>query len=254
MKFTVAKEHRDFFRKHFRIEFNNLLSAEQCHQLMAERLVVLSERLNVSKANFKTTSASSQFMAGFDLWRGNAILKKIILQKSLAEICAELLEVRTLRMGYDQLIPALPNVAVSAPDDPYCNWLSQTLPLQDISSIQGIMAGLIVCIKAPEPVNEPVNPETTSEALEAEVIIPPIVTPSLFSTTLGNGVYFSPETPLDFSDFVARSGYTYLLITYTKGISVYCKKDSDPHTNAFRQLGYNFGDRLSDRYHPLIVF
>lgn len=253
MKFTVAKEHRDFYRKHFRIEFNNLLSAELCHQLMAERLVVLSERLKVSKANFKTTSASSQFMAGFDLWRGNATLKRIILQKSLAEISAELLEVRALRMGYDQLIPALPRIAVSTSDDPYCIWLSQILPLQDISSIQGIMAGLIICIKAPIQ-NDSTELETIPEVLEAEAIKSPIAIPSLFSTALGNGVYFSPETPLDFSDLAARQGYTYLLITYTKGISVYCKKDNDPHTNAFRQLGYNFGDRLSDRYHPLIVF
>jgi len=253
MKFTVAKEHRDFFRKHFRIEFSNLFSVEQCEQLMAERLVILSERLNVSKANFNATSVSSQFMAGFDLWRGNAILKKLILQKSLAEVAAELLEVRALRMGYDQLIPDLSATAISAPDDPYRNWLLQTSSLQDISSIQGIMTGLIICLKAPQLEDEPI--ETASTDLEAKTVTPPIVvTPSLFSTTPGNGVYFSPDAPLDFNDLAARQGYTYLLIVYTKATSVYCKRENDPHTNEFRQLGYNFGDRLSDRYHPLIIF
>ncbi|MBA3817152.1 MAG: hypothetical protein H0X29_11680 [Parachlamydiaceae bacterium] len=252
MKFAVAKEHRDFFNKYFRIEFNKLFSAEQCHQLMAERLVILSERLKVSKANFKTTSVNSNFMAGFDLWRGNGALKKIILQKSLAEIAADLLEVRALRIGYDQLIPSLPKIAIFEPNDAYNNWLSQTSTLHERSSIQGLMAGLIICIKA--PVAE-VEQEHASDPATAEIIIKPLIeAPSFFSTTLGNGVYFSPETPLDFSDLASRRGYTYLLIAYSKGTSVYCKKDSDVHTNAFRPLGYNFGDRLNDRFHPLIIF
>lgn len=257
MKFTVAKEHRDFFRKHFRIEFSNLLTVEQCQQLMAERLVVLSERLKVSKANFKTTSPSNQFMAGFDLWRGNVALKKLILQKSLAEVAAELLEVRALRIGYDQLIPKLPTIGVSANDDPYRNWLSQTSTLQDISSIQGLMAGLIICLKAPQIAEIPI--ETLTTDLELDQAPPPLVptailAPSYFSTTVGNGVYFSPDAPLDFIDLQSRPGYSYLLIAYTKATSVYYKKENDPHTNEFRQLGYNFGDRLSDRYHPLIIF
>lgn len=251
MKFAVAKEHRDFFHKNFRIEFNHLFSIEQCNQLMIERSMILSERLNVSKTKLKHVSANDQFMAGFDLWRGNASLKKIILQKKLAEIAAELLEARALRIGYDQLIPPLSAAALLTPDDPYRTWLSKKLTLQEISSIQGLMAGLIICIQAPQVMDDTVNSETISKT---KAVGSQIAIPSLFTTSLGNGVYFSPNVPLDFSDLAARKDYTYLLITYTKGTSVYYKNDNDPHTNFFRELGYNFGDRLSDRYHTLVVF
>lgn len=245
MKFAVAKEHRDFFHKHFRIEFNHLFSIEQCNQLMIERSMVLSGRLNVSKTKLKHVSANDQFMAGFDLWRGNATLKKIILQKKLAEIAAELLEVKALRIGYDQLIPFLSATNLLTPDDSYRTWLSKTLTLQEISSVQGLMAGLIICIQAPQVMDDTVNSETISKTMAIA---------SLFTTSLGNGVYFSPSVPLDFSDLAARKDYTYLMITYTKGTSVYYKNDNDPHTNFFREFSYNFGDRLSDRYHPLVVF
>ena len=183
-------------------------------------------------------------MAGFDLWRANPLLKKVILQKNLAQISADLLEARSLRIGYDQLIPSLPSTTAAIQDDPYQMWLGQTSSLQEICSIQGVVSGLILCIKAPQDALSIAESEIKT-ATEA---------PSLFSTTLGNGVYFTADSPLDFSDLAARSGYAYLLITYAKNTSVYCKKENDPHTNAFRQLGYNFGDRLSDRHHPLIIF
>lgn len=250
MKFAVAKEHRDFFNKNFRIEFNNLFSKEQCDSFLIERMSVVSTRLNISKANFKTVSAGDQFMAGFDLWRGNNLLKKIIFQKNLAEAAADLLEVRSLRIGYDQLIPSFSS-SISVKEDTYSYWLSQTTTLQDISSIQGIILGLMICIQAPDLTDNPaVSIDKQNTLLESNTINPL----NFFPTSPGNGMYFSPDLPLDLNSLKTQQGYTYLLITYAKGTSVYCKKESDPHTNSFRHLGYSFGDRLSDRYHPLIVF
>lgn len=234
MKFAVAKEHRDFFRKHNRIEFEGLLPVEQRDKLLGAKATIISERL-AAAGKAKTLPVDAVFKVGYDLWRGNADAKKIILQKSFAEIASELIELKPLRIAYDQLLPPLSSPSLAGSED-YREWLSSASTLNEISSVQGILCGLMLCLSQPQ---------------DAAVAAPSEV-PSIFATKAGNGVFFSPDAPLNFNELVNRQGYTYLMVVYTKSVSVYLKIDSDPHTNEFRRLGYNFGDRLSDRFHPLV--
>lgn len=236
MKFAVAKEHRDFFRKHHRIEFDGLLSKEQCQKLLDAKNAIVSERLHTSSANLKLMLGDDLLMAGYDLWRGNAAAKRIILQKPFAEIASELIELKPLRIGYDQFIPSFSSLG-SIISNRYRDWLFQATTLEEMSAMQGVLCGLMLCLS--EPKKE--NVETPAEK-----------TPGLFSTKAGNGIFFAPQLPLDFKELSKLQGFTYLMVVYVKGVSVYVKMEADPHTNEFRQLGYNFGDRLSDRHHPLV--
>lgn len=261
MKFAVAKEHRDFFRKHFCIEFEGLLLEEQCRKLVEEKNRILLERLHFPKIMLPALSPEDKFMAGYDLWRGSAAAKKIILQRPLAEIGSELVEQKPLRIGYDQLIPSYVPMKAEGSENLYGTWLSEATTLQEISSIQGVVCGLMLCISQPQDVpleNQDAPLENQDAPLENQDAPLEIVEDlgranSLFSSKVGSGVYFTPECPLHFTEISKRVGYSYLMVVYARNVSVYTKVDADPHSKAFRDLGYNFGDRLSDRYHLIVL-
>jgi len=107
------------------------------------------------------------------------------------------------------------------------------MTLEDMSCIQGVLCGAIFCLSQP----------AEQEELPAS---------TLFSTKVGNGVYFSPQMQIPFNELIDREGYTYLMVVYTKASAVYYFQEKDPHVHDFKHWGYNFGDRLSDRLNPLV--
>lgn len=65
----------------------------------------------------------------------------------------------------------------------------------------------------------------------------------------GNAIYFGPEfVP------VLPEGYggKMMMVGYAHEISLYIHQDKDPNLHSLRKLGYNFGDRLNDKLHPVI--
>lgn len=236
MHFSVIGEHRDFFRKQHWIECEGLLTQKQLSTFQKGVETVIHERLKDSP---KQSTPEKIFEAGHDLWRGLPALKKLILQKELGEIASELIEHKPLRFGYDQLFPTI-STSVPYPTS-FRNFLSTTPTLQEMSAIQGVLSGAIICVKAPEKIltDEKENP------LEGS-------TTSFFPKEPGNVIFFSPEVPISFNALKEKSGGLYLLLVYVKSNAVYFRQDKDPHVNAFRQLGYNFGDKLLDRLNPLV--
>ena len=81
MRIATNLEHRDFFSKNHFIEFEKLISAEDCAFLLAKT----PER---------------------DLWRKNPQIKKITLSSKFAEIAASLAKKNSLRLAYDERLPA----------------------------------------------------------------------------------------------------------------------------------------------------
>ena len=153
------------------------------------------------------------------------------MSKNLAEAASELIEHKPLRFGYDQLLP-MSNEAVAG-KNAYAALLSKTATLQDISCIQGVLCGLILCLKAAQQ-----PPESASS--------------TIFPFTAGSGVMFAPDVPIAFGELAKRQGYIYLMLAYTEAKAVYRLQPEDPHAYDFKQLGYNFGDRLSDKLNPLV--
>lgn len=237
MKFAVVKEHRDFFRKNQRIEFDGLLSPSQCEKFVEAQRSVLSDRLNVTNSETAALSMEKVYMTGRDVWRGSSVLKKLILQDALAAAAAELIELKPLRIAYDQLIP--PRSTFSGPAKDLClDWFATPKTLKEISCIQGVLCGLMLCVAEPPPT-------------DVEMQISEINT-SIFPAKAGNGIFFSPDAAVDFMAPARLQGHTYVMVVYAQKSSVYYRQEGDLNLHALKKLGYNFGDRLLDRYHPLV--
>ncbi len=195
MPFATIKEHRDFFSAHQRIEFEHLLTEEQC-QFMQQCMQLDNAR---------------------DLWRRHAVVKKIVFGKNLAQIAAELVNAKQLRIAYDQVLGTKPN---------------KTLTLAQASCVQGIACGWVFCVKTP------------TQAMEE--------TPHFFPLNAGSGVFFSAETPIPFEELSQLSDALYLLVAYADKRAVYIHQPEDPHLHAWKEMGLAFGDRLRDDKYPLI--
>lgn len=94
----------------------------------------------------------------------------------------------------------------------------QTLrPFGEINCIQGFIGGMCICLEG-----------------EKE----------------GNIKVFSPEFSMDSHQMF--DGKPFVLITYCQASSIYLRKLADPMSQRLRDLGYTYGDRLSDDLNPIV--
>ncbi len=205
MHFAVDGKLRHFYQSQGCLELEELLSVSSAESLLKEAKAVLKKRASIES-----------YSSSRDLWRESALIKKTTLSRPLAEVVSSLIEKRPLRIGYDELISS--------------NAHLQSATLQEVSSLQGILCGVMLCLQAPSK--------------EKEMADFP-----LFSTTVGNGVVFS-------LDFVIKGPEEldgiYLLIVYTQSKAVYVFQENDWQFLSFKKLGYNFGDKLLDAFNPVI--
>lgn len=232
MKFALDSNHRDFFQKNLAIEFDGLLDEKHLIPFKSHINMALAARLKEKK---EPQSPENLFMAGRDLWRMDASIRKIDAHRKFAEIASELITHKPLRLGYDQYIPAPPAPQVLGHHrTPYDDLLHRTPSLEEISSLQGLLCGLMLCIQAPDTI------ETQD-------------THAIFSAKAGNGVFFSPQAIIDFQALVhKRQGFAYILIVYVQSSTVYILNTEDPHAHTLKNYGYVFGDKLSDKSNPII--
>ena len=231
MNFTVEREHREFFRKQHWIECDGVISENEHIRLADGISSVLDARREIKSPLLNKAFDKNDFEIGHDLWRGLASLKKIILSKSLAGIAGELIEQKPLRFGYDALFPAVSGIPGKSA---YESFLLTTPTLQEMSCIQGVLCGAMICVSG------------ENKGLQNELPT------TLFSRTPGNAVFFSPEWPLPLNEIYQNPDFTYLLIVYVKANAVYLSQPGDPHLHHFKKLGYSFGDRLKEPHHPIV--
>lgn len=223
MKFTTAKEHRDFFQKHHMLEVEGLIPIDQLHLLQKDIHADLAKRL-------KESDPEKIFAIGRDLWRSSNTVKKTVLSKTLAEIAAEIFEKKPLRIGYDQLFPYPLGIEYRETDGPYYALLKTVSSLEEIGSMQGIVCGLMLCLQGDSEDNKI----------------------SIFPKKAGNGVYFSPKVLMNLEELQKRPNQLFLLIVYTQSTAVYIRKERDPNGNFLRDKGYSFGDKLKDSTNPIV--
>lgn len=240
MKYAVASEHLDFFKKNGVIEFEKLLNPTQLHSLVDGLQAALSSVLQVSPEKVPQLSSPTLFMAGRDLWRKNEAVRKIALSPILAKIASELIEYKPLRIGYDQFLFWTPKIHhVDRSDQSLTEFLEGRSSLRETCSLQGVACGLMLCLEDAKD-----KEETSAETGQNS---------GIYSFQAGNGIYFSPDTILDFGEFCRRQGQSYYLIIYTQKTAVYVLTPRDPNTHALKSVGYVFGDRLSDKLNPIII-
>jgi len=231
MKITVDSNHLDYFHKNNAIEFDSILTEKQLASLGEHIQRALTLRLEKER-----TSPENLFKAGRDLFRVDSGIRKIVTQKHFAEIAFELTQQKPLRLGYDQFFHSSPTSLTLSPNQtPYVQLMNSKLTLQEVSSLQGVLCGLMICLKAEK-----------REEKELE-------TPVIFSRKPGNAVFFNPSAILNFEGLISGTDSNYLLIVYVHTSSVYILNTIDPNTYVLKNYGYSLGDRLSDKLNPIIL-
>lgn len=231
MKFAVASEHRDYFQKNQYIEFEGLLNADQVSLLRQGVDAALAKHLHLPVTKLNRLTAEKKFNAGRDLWRLDDHVKKWVTSGQLADIAAELIEKKPLRLGYDQYFPVTPVHENIIRETTYDQLLGKTASLEEISCLQGVLCGLIICL--------------TDGTLEG-------VNTSVFPNKAGNGIYFQPSHLINFNELRKRAGQDFMLIVYSEKNAVYIMREGDPQVHALKRLGYVFGDKLSDKLNPIL--
>lgn len=243
MKFAISRDHRQFFEQRHAIEFEGLFEASQLEQLVNAINSAVAQRLNLRVTRLDKQSPQALFMAGRDLWRTNAAIKKIVANPRLAEIAAKLTGQRMMRLGYDQFFPspvlaAFPVEKGSA----YDHILHKPSSLDELSPLQGVACGLMLCL-------------TTGKGGEITATEPTVETPEtvqIFSDIAGNGFFFDSTVLIDFPSLFNKVDQQYLMIVYTRATAVYIFKQSDPLHHMFMNAGYSLGDKLKDTLNPIV--
>jgi hypothetical protein len=241
MKFTVDKQHRDYFQKNGFIEFENFLSPDRLQLFNSAIDQSLVNRTSVPEHELRRLDSEQLFLQSRDMWRFSPELRKLICHPHLGEQVSELIEKKPIRLGYDQFFPA-PPLQVSRFEkvqSKYRLFLEQKTNLESISSITDILCGLMICL------SKSGSHEEKNELLpEGEV--------DLFPSKAGNAIFFQPELVVDFDQLFEHAGQRYYLIVYTHSTSLYHQQPNDPFGHALKHLGYIFNDRLSDKLNPII--
>jgi hypothetical protein len=242
MKFAVIKEHRDFFNKHGMIEFEQFFNLDQIQLFNQAINQALSNRTSIDSEKWRQLSSEQLFLNGRDLWRSSAELRQLVCQPRLAAIASELIEKKPLRLGYDQLFPsrhqAVRHPIVQEKPSIYGQFLNQSTTLKEISSINGLLCGLMIALSSSQ--------EEKKESKEE------LVKPSIFPTQAGHVTFFQPTFQLNLEELYQHPHQRFYLIVYTQGLAQYELQPKDPHTYALKHLGYTFHTNLSDKLNPIV--
>jgi hypothetical protein len=179
---------------------------------------LLSEKELATLQRLKTTSLR-------DISRGKPEIQKIILASRFAQIAAELTSKKRLRFGYDQVY----ELPMNAP--------SHLKTLQEISTISPLACAFTICLEG-ESGKIPNNQDIYSF--------------DPFAQKPGNVTFFLPSCPWDFEALSQRVKQKFLLVTYADPRALYIYQEQDPYTHTLKQFGYVFGDRLNEKWHPML--
>lgn len=221
MKFSIAKEHRDFFQKHGFIEFEKIFNETQITDLNSAIDYAISKKVN------KEHLMSEQlFQEGRDLWRYNEQLKKLISHHSLVEVMAQLFDIKPIRLGYDQLFPSISSSLLGS----YEAYIKKPpLSLVEISSVKGILGGALISL---------------SETDYSDF--------SIFPHQLGNVTFIHPEAKIDFQEIFKRENERFYLVIFTENKAFYSPNPNDSHPYDLKNWGYTFNDYLKDKLNPIV--
>lgn len=236
MKFAIAKEHRDFFHQQGIIEFEDFLTSDQVEGLNQAINQALASRMGIRPEKWHHVSAEQAFLHGRDLWRSSDELRKWTCQPRFAEIAAELVEKKPIRLGYDQLFPALYPTQSMVKQAVYTPFIHQSTHLETISCLKGLVCGLMFCLSSPETSAAPQLPEGID----------------IFPRQPGYATFIHPHVLFNFHHLFQHLGQRFYLIVYTQALAHYYFQPQDPHTHQLKHLGYIFNDKLSDKLNPIV--
>lgn len=245
MKLAISPEQRQFFRKHHQLELEGLLKPEQLKKINASLEGVIAQRLNIKPDRAFLETSGRLYASGHDVWRSDETLKKLVLNSQFAELVSELIEFKPLRIGFDQFYPSLPiEYLRTSHRDSYREVILKANSLKNLSSVQGTLCGLLICLSGSTQEDSEGATETDPANAHSQTVA--------FPKVAGNGIVFTADAMIDFHTLLQKEPHRYLLITYAHPTSIYFFQESDPLTHEMKRLGYVFGDRLSDKLNPIV--
>ncbi len=219
MLYALDAEAQRLFYHNGCVELEGIFSDEKIEAFsQAISLIIQKKRTRKFLSPFERLN--DIFMHGRDLWRDEEDIARIVCQKSLAKIAAELFDQKMVRLGYDQFFPK-PVEERSLPHTPYEQLISSPRTLSQISPIQNTLGGWLIALS--EPASET-------------------------GLKKGNTLCFHADFPLSLSLFEQDL----FLIAYCERKSFYTEQPNDPLTHQLKSQGYHFGEYLRDAQHPLI--
>jgi len=229
MKYGIANEHKDFFDRHRAIEFDAILSPDECIQIVNAIRCTLSEKLAVEQANIFEQNPLNLYEAGRDLWRQSVAIKHMISQRSFAQLAFQLLKKKPLRIAYDQYFPSLKR---GMKRGKYADFLRNRSSLKEISSLQGIVCGLFFFLHS--------CPVESAETI-------------CFPHQRGSLVILHPEAKIEWPLLLDSDSEGYYLVVYGGAKTFYIRNCADPLAGFLVPQGYSSGDRLIDEKNPVIL-
>ena len=231
MKHAIAPEHHSFYQFHGWVEFSDLISNENCRLLLEDLDKVLLKRQHLSAKYLKQITPAEKFLNGRDLFRSSPLFKKICANSDFAGIAAALNDVKEVRLGADQLLPG--GYALK----PKEGKLKEFFPFNEI------LGGMIISL------NGSLQREPMQGVKKEEDPAPFLPIPS----KEGNALFFKKEKLLSMDLSLLPSSDAYLLIVYTPQKVFYVHSQNDLNSHTMRELGYQYGDYLTNQKHPLLV-
>ncbi len=226
MKFTIVAEQKTFLSRKGYLELEPLFSEEELTAASVATDAALKKEIKNPKEYFVDKRPDELFLLGRDLWRKEAAIEKLALNKPLARIAGALFDEKTVRIGYTQAFRTQKTTGKSP--------LKTPTTLQKVSCIQGVVCGLVIRL-------------TDGPVAKAADFFSP------YPEKKGDMTFFTPDLPITFDPFFQIQDQSLLLIVYCLPSSVYILEMDDPHTHQLKKEGYVFGDRLKNETHPLIV-
>jgi len=182
-----------------------------------ERLNALYEAIKKEKKAIetKTYDKKDQFLLCHDFFCKIDDLKRYLTSPFIAQVVSDLTNEEHFRLLFDQLIFY-----------PMHSDYPSSLVINDLS-FQGMSIGMLINLGSIPLENAPT-----------------------FPSEFGNITFFDPTLALDLEAFKAPSGAEFLLVGIGRQETRYRFRQEDPHTHTLKNLGYAFGDHLTNDSHP----
>ena len=222
MKFTLAQEHIDHFRRTGAIEFEGVLSEKESEALYEKSEEILTKRTGATdRLPLHLMSNENLFLSGKNLWKEGLEIKKLCTKKQLGEIAYHFFRKKPIKLAYDQYIRTS-----SLQDCPF----KEDFSLQQISSIRPLLGAIIILLDPQQlAIDSPFLPKKA-----------------------GSVLFVSSTALIPLKQLFLEKEIALLMIALTAEKPIYCLESKDPHTHDLKKEGLVFGDVAKETLCPTL--
>ena len=238
MRLTLDSSHREYFSLSGYLALEGIFEPEFIEMLHREMVSHLDRRSHANGWEER------------DLWRHSPLFQQFETNRNWVGCLCDLTRKRQLRLAFDHVIRfsrnALRNESMKK-GSLFHDLFFQGKSLQELVGIQGLLCAALFSLDPPSDSTNDAE-ESASDQSQSD----PVPHPHPFLQA-GDALCLTPTArfaPLvDPSQLAGRS---YLLVGFADPISLCVHTKGERYFDKLRALGYDYGDRLIDRHHPVV--